>query len=218
MDFKTGDILRAYNKNSVVATNIYSAYNITNGLIANQLFNQTDLVKTIPTGNVFGIVQEVDTVNNVALVWLSIQVYSYGKQISHGYVKLDTCEKINAIVTAGKPYYATVDNLNIRDKSGVLGTIRTKAMKGDLLGRSDGVKDANGFARFQLALGGIGFISAKNISLTKPARTIKVIHNPDQSITEVSNVGYSPNEKIKFGLIGLAGLGLAYYGIKKLKK
>jgi hypothetical protein len=218
MDFKIGDILRAYNKNSVAVTNVYSAYNITNGLLSNTVFLPADLVKQIPNGNTFGIIQEIDNVNNIALVALSIQVYKFGKQISHGYVSLSRCEKINAITSTGKRYFATIDALNIRDKPSLLSTVRSKALKGDYLGFSDGIADKNGYCRFQLAIGGIGYISAKYISLTKPARTVKVITNNDNSITEQTTIPYSPNEKAKFGLFALLGLAVGFYGYKKMKK
>jgi hypothetical protein len=205
-----GSILRAKTGNSVAVVSLYSRYNITAKTINIPLFNQSDFVKAIPNDQLFGIVQEIDTVNNVALVMLSIQVFDKaGRQITHAFCELSKCEVLEAIIANGQRYFANND-VNIRNASGVASTIRTVAKKGDYIGFSDGVKDRNGFCRFQLAIGGIGYVSAKYISTSKPARKITDTGEPQATAV------YSKNLKIGLGVATALAIGGFFY--QKVKK
>ena len=207
MDFKQGDILRVKTGSSAVGLSVYSSYNYSGSLLGLPKFEASTLITSIANDQVFGVVQSVDTVNKVALFTFSYKVYSKtGKQISHAYCDLTKCDKIDSIIANGKKYYASAD-VNIRNASGTLGTIRTVAKKGDYLGFSDGIADKNGFCRFQLAMGGVGYVSKKYISTSQPAREIETKVEGNK-ITETVENGYNSNQKI----IGGIGLFLAVIG------
>lgn len=214
--FEIGTILRAKTANSVSVLNLYSQYNYSANTLGLPAFSDAFKVATIANGTPFGIVQEIDKNNNVALVMLSIKVFKGGKQITHAYCNLALTEPINAIISNGKKYYATA-NVNIRNSSGLASTIRTIAKTGDYLGYSDGIKDKNGFCRFQLSIGGIGYVSAKYISTSKPARAYDTTTNGN-TVTESVKSVYSTNQKIGLGICAASVLGaIAYLKLKKSK-
>lgn len=179
--------------------------------------------KNIKFGNVvnkknnglqLGIIQDVYEESKLVKVQLYKPILYMFKYRANVIVPLSDISAISTptVVSGTKNYYCTGDSVRIRNGASLTSTVKTQVNKGDLIGQSDG-KATNGFLKFNLALGGVGYVSAQYCSLVKPTPTVQVIKKVVQQTistgetkkVEVSSVstgeGWSVKELIIKGAI-----------------
>lgn len=89
---------------------------------------------------------------------------------THGYIYLSD---VNLFVTAVTPtttdktYWCTGNKVNIRKSASLTSAVVAKLDKGDIIGQSNGVLSGQ-FLKFNLALGGIGYVSNQYCTLKSP--------------------------------------------------
>lgn len=173
-----------------------------------------DIVSKMNNGLQLGIIQDVYEDSKLALVQLYKPILYMLKYRANVIVPLSDISTISTptVVSGTKNYYCTGDSVRIRNGASLTATIKNQVNKGDLIGQSDG-KVTNGFLKFNLALGGVGYVSAQYCSLVKPSPTVQVVKKSVQKTTstgetktvEVSSVstgeGWSVKELIIKGAI-----------------
>lgn len=128
------------------------------------------------------------------------------------------------VITGTKNYYCTGDSVRIRTGASLTSGIKSAVDKGDLIGQSDG-KSVNGFYKFNLALGGVGYVSAQYCSLVKPTvnqPVKKTVSKTDSTgttkevvVTQVeTGEGWTIKEVIIKGAIGAVA---GFFAIKIIK-
>lgn len=124
-------------------------------------------------GTRLGVVSEVYTFPNgqsIARIQLINPVTVKLNKYTHGYIFLEqVSESATTKTGTGKTYYCVGNSVNVRKSPSTTASKYSYQLdKGDVIGESDGV-DNNGFYRFTLRTGDVGYVSKTYCSLQAPA-------------------------------------------------
>lgn len=133
-------------------------------------------LSTFQSGEQIGIVQVVYTMKSgkhLALIQLSKPIVNWFIGYSHVLAFVENLQAVGEIgPVAGDTYYSIGNDVNIRKTASLTGTKSpSKLNKGDIIGTSDGVLH-NGFLKFNLRLGGIGYVSKTFCTLQTPVKIV----------------------------------------------
>ncbi|MFC0182500.1 hypothetical protein ACFFJX_07985 [Pseudarcicella hirudinis] len=128
---------------------------------------------TIKTGGKVGVIVATyysGDGKHFAKVQLVNPVSKLLTKYTHGYVYLADVNLFGTAVSTpatGKTYWCTGSKVNIRKGSSVASAVLAKLDKGDVIGTSDGILYGQ-FLKFNLALGGVGYVSNQYCTLKSP--------------------------------------------------
>ncbi|MFC0181461.1 hypothetical protein SAMN04515674_104274 [Pseudarcicella hirudinis] len=164
--------IEAANKNPLVIASanltVWGEY-VKDGAIA----RLSKSLSTIKTGVKVGVVVATyysGDGRSFAKVQLINPVSKLLTKYTHGYVYLADVNLFGAAVTPttnGKTYWCTGSQVNIRKSPSLTSAVMAKLDKGDIIGQSDGVLSGQ-FLKFNLALGGIGYVATQYCTLKSP--------------------------------------------------
>ncbi|NBB32019.1 hypothetical protein [Cellulophaga sp. BC115SP] len=178
-----------------------------------------------------GIIQDVYEDSKLALVQLYKPILYMLKYRTNAIVPLSDLTTISTptVVSGTKNYYCTGDSVRIRTGASLTSAIKSAVNKGNLIGQSDG-KSVNGFLKFNLATGGVGYVAEQYCSTVKPVTSQpvkKTVTKTDTSTGKTKDVvvtqvdtgeGWTVKEVIIKGAIGAVAGFLAIKLIGKLFK
>lgn len=141
--------------------------------------------KTGETVGVISKVYEMPKGDHVAYIQLFEPVKSGIYSYSHALQFITNLDEVKQVGTnpIGRTYYSTGDNVNIRKSASLTGAkFKNQLFKGDIVGTSDGVV-TNGFLKFNLKIGGTGYVSATYCTLQEPAKAVTKTVNITDPLT-----------------------------------
>lgn len=173
--------------------------NMTYDTTGNSVLNQGTPFATIASGQQIGIVEAGFAEQNFLYVQLFTPITVNFKKRYYALINTENVVQIPAKTSSNGtfPYYAKCDpnsNVNVRLSGSLAGTVKAKAKNGSLIGDSDGKANANGFLKFNLALGGVGYVHKDYATKTKTAVTLDkttetvTVTNPTTGKTEQKEV------------------------------
>ena len=174
----------------------------------------------VKKGIKFGLLQSLNFVTGYAYVQLYSPTLYLGKTQYYGFVKLTDIVESGIFSGTGTKYYVGTNVnsvLNIRNSGSATGTIHAKLQRGSLIGTRIDSTETNGFWKFNLATGGIGYASAKYVTSTAP---ITSTSTPADTTTEsvdnpITNGGkWSVMEIVQKGLIAV----VVFFGARLIIK
>jgi hypothetical protein len=153
-----------------VNTRLYGTVYQANGV------NKLDsLLKTVDLGTSLGTIVQTYRMpdnNHLARILLLEPITIGFKQYSHAIVLLNDVDGVAAPstpISANKMYYCLGNNVNIRSKASKTSTkLKQQLQRGDRIGTSTGIV-TNNFLKFDLAIGGIGFVSLDYCTTQEPS-------------------------------------------------
>lgn len=127
-------------------------------------------------GENIGVIQMVYTMksgNHLALIQLEKPYVTWFVGYSHVLAFIDNLEAIGETgVNTSNTYYSIGNDVNIRKTPSLTGAkFPSKLNKGDIVGTSDGVV-SNNFLKFNLRIGGVGYVSKTYVTLQPPVTNI----------------------------------------------
>lgn len=163
--------------------------------------------------------------NNIGIIQLIKPITKGLVKYSHVFVLLnDISVSGEKPLQVGQLYYCTATRVNIRKGANITsGTLGIQLDKGDPIGYSDGVA-VNGFLKFNLKTGGIGYVSKIYCTLQEPfvnevTKNVTVA-NPLTGINETEKVPVipelSPTTDWKKTAIGAAISAVVVFGVTQI--
>ena len=162
---------------------------------------------TYKTGEKIGIVQAVYPMKSgkhLALIQLAKPIVTWFIGYSHVLAFIDDLESVGETgVMPGNTFYCVGNDVNVRKLPSLAGAkLPTKLNKGDIIGMSDGVV-TNGYLKFNLRIGGIGYVSKTYCTQQIPIKTVTktiVSLNPQTGVQTQETVPIitQPDSKIDY--------------------
>jgi hypothetical protein len=169
--FQQGTALKAIKKVSLYENMVYDEG-------GNTVISQGTPFASISAGEQIGIVEATFTQQNFVYVQLFKPITVNLKKRYYALIFTDNIQELPAKTASSETieYFAKCQpdsSVNIRLSASLTGTVKAKAKNGSLIGRSDGKVGNNGFLKFNLALGGVGYVHKDYVTKTKTAVTIE---------------------------------------------
>lgn len=139
------------------------------------IYRLSNIVNTYKSGTVLGVLTKAYSIksgNSFGVVQLLKPITKGLTKYTHVLVLLSdisTVVETSSVVPKGNLYFCTATNVNIRKSASTLSaTFPSQLTKGEPIGYSDGIVE-NGFLKFNLKIGGIGYVAKTYCTLQEPS-------------------------------------------------
>lgn len=188
--FAIGTALKAKNKVSLYQDMTYDK-------TGTSVISKGSPFSSIGSGEQIGIVEANFIGQNFVYVQLFTPISVNFKKRYYALIFTENVVEISekSASTGTEKYFAKCQpdsHVNVRLSGSLLGTIKTKAKNGSFLGHSDGKVNANGFIKFNLALGGVGYVQKDYATKTK---TVVKLENTTEKVTVTNPLTGKDEEK-----------------------
>lgn len=146
-------------------------------------YRLSNIIKTYKSGETLGVLTKAYNMsdgNNFGTVQLLKPITKGLTKYTHVLVLLSDISAIgDATSLTGNLYFCTATNVNIRKTASTLsGKYPSQLTKGEPIGYSDGTV-TNGFLKFNLRIGGIGYVAKAFCTLQEPAIVTTTVTKAD---------------------------------------
>lgn len=170
------NLATAYTYPLVKANKALSVYRTSN-IQSNGVCLLSNPILSFKVGETIGVIAKVYEMpkgDHVAYIQLFEPIKSGIYSYSHAMQFISNVDEIKSLGdgSVGKTYFCTGDNVNIRKSASTTASkFKNQLSKGDIIGTSDGTL-SNGFLKFNLKIGGTGYVSKTYCTLQSPAKAV----------------------------------------------